>query len=166
LATSHQVKVCPSCEVEYTLRATECSECRVELVFHEDLAVEEPEDLPPASQLVCIRAAPIDWIRILSDKLSLAGVPHRIEAIVQQDKEGAAHRRTPGASAFGVFVRPEDEEQAGAIDQEHMAAEVGLDDVDEPAGDADPTACPACQAPLGDDASECQSCGLQFPDAS
>ena len=73
-------KYCPVCRSEYTLIATRCIDCDVDLVDADALpAEEELQSFPPASELECVRVAPMAWIRALSAALQKGGVAHRVE---------------------------------------------------------------------------------------
>ena len=55
-------KVCPQCGEEYLHTASVCIHCDVALVLEgEQPAQSAPEELPPASELVCVRAASVGW---------------------------------------------------------------------------------------------------------
>ena len=67
-------KICPECRVEHVRTATRCADCEVELVWPEELAAApQPIELPPASELACVRVAPLAWVRALSDGLEQQG---------------------------------------------------------------------------------------------
>ena len=90
--------MCPACRVEHVQQATRCADCDVELVQPEDLPAEdELVDLPPAGELACVRVAPLQWIRALSDGLEQHGVPHRIETARPED---APEGRLEGYALF------------------------------------------------------------------
>lgn len=154
-------KFCPECREEYLHTATVCAECDVALVLEDDLGDGDEDDgeggLPPVSELVCIRASAVGWAMALSERLSDAGIPHRVQAATDDD-EGS--RNQPGRNLpFGVFVLPDDEDLARRIDEEHMASEIP----DLPDPDADgfgDDCCPACGEPVAADADECAGCGL------
>jgi len=149
---------CPECGEEYVSTAMLCAECRVPLVSGESRGSAPVEDLPPAAQLVCLRAATLAFARGLSEQLAHAGISHRIEAAHDEGEEVALRR--PGANMpYGVYVRSEDVEAAAEVDREYMRQvipdlEVGAQ---EASGDE---GCPACGAPLAPDAAECSDCGL------
>jgi hypothetical protein len=148
---------CPECGGEYLPTATRCAECDVDLVSESALgSVTTVEELPPASELVCIRAAAVSWCLSLSNELSEAGIPHRIEMADSDDGEDAGRR--PNASLpYGVYVRAEDAADAAAVDAAFMRSQIP--DVPEDDASAD-AGCPACGEPVAPDAPECPECGL------
>ena len=101
-------KFCPECQDEYVHSATVCADCNVPLVFEGELCdLEGTEDLPPISELVCIRASSVSWAMALSEKLAAAGIPHRIQAASADDGDG--DRQKPGQNLpYGVFVLDDD----------------------------------------------------------
>ena len=144
-------KVCPECDAEYLGSATTCAECDVPLVHAEEL--EPLGELPPVSELVCVRSAGVAWARSYSERLSEAGISHRIEA-------GGGPPGAPESSSCQVFVRPEDAEAAAEVDALHLRTQIpDLPDAAEE-GEADLESCPACGVSVSADARECSSCGL------
>lgn len=148
---------CPECESEYLPSATECADCRVPLVHEHELGASPADDLPPASELTLLRAASIGWVRSLSDRLSEAGLPHRIEAAVSDDED----TQRPGASLpYGVYLRPDDVPAALEVDADFMREQIPdlPEHVDVSAGGGE--GCPACGDAVPANANECPSCGL------
>lgn len=149
---------CPECRSEYVPSATRCVECDVALVAEHALGEHRPDELPPISELVCVRASAVGWAQALSERLAEAGISHRIEATSDDEDEGSVRR--PGANLpYGVYVRREDVEAAAAVDAEYMQSQIP-DMPDATAGDVDAESCPACGAATGADANECSDCGL------
>ena len=159
-----RVAVCPQCEAEYLATASECVECRVALVHPEQLASAEVEDLPPASELTCIRAASVAWTRTLSERLSDAGIPHRVEAIREfaDDDDDSVRKRPNFRLPCGVYVRPDDSRAAAEIDADFMRSQIpDLPDGHEISGGSqDAESCPACGERVSFDTRECPGCGL------
>lgn len=150
---------CPECRAEYLPTATVCVECGVPLVSEGALSEHAVDDLPPVSELVCIRASAVGWARALSEQLVEAGISHRIE-VAHDDSEDGTDRR-PGANLpFGVYVRPEDAEAAAAVDAAFMRSQIPDLEHGDPSRDTDGEACPACGAVTPAGASECPDCGL------
>jgi hypothetical protein len=149
---------CPECHAEYLWSATVCVECDVALVPESALGGRAASELPPVSQLVCIRAAAIGWCQALSERLLEAGISHRIEVAEDEEEEGAERR--PGANLpYGVYVLPEDEAAAVAVDAAFMRSQIpDLPEADASAPDAG--SCPACGEAVSPDAQECPECGL------
>ena len=157
-----RVAICPQCKGEYLATASECVECRVALVHPEQLASAEVEDLPPASELTCIRAASVAWTRALSERLSAAGIPHRVEAIREDaDDDDDSVRKRPN---FRVYVHPDDSGAAAEIDADFMRSQIpDLPDGHEISGGSqDVESCPACGERVSFDTRECPGCGLML----
>jgi rRNA maturation protein Nop10 len=158
---SAEYKVCPQCREEFTLMATECADCGGRaLVFPGDLEPEaDVEAFPGVESLRCVRVGPLPWTRALSEGLSQASIGHRVERDTRsEDEGGVGPGRFDGHEVFGTWVRPEDLEDASAIDRAlfgHLEP-----DAAEPAGADD--ACPACGDRLPAAAVECPGCGLHF----
>ena len=103
-------KMCPECHEEYTLAATRCADCDVYLVDGGEVAVEEEEleNFPPASELECVRVAPLPWIRALSEALQQGGVVHRVEpGGADAAPEGQRPEVFGDVQLFGLYVRIE-----------------------------------------------------------
>ncbi len=153
-------KICPECREEYVHTASVCSACDAPLVLEGELPEESvADDLPPVSELVCVRASSVGWAMSLSEQLVQAGIPHRIQAATSDADEGAA--RKPGQNLpYGVFVLAEHEEAAMRIDRAHTGRQIP--DMPEDSGQAQISAdeCPACGEPIDSSATECPGCGL------
>jgi RNA polymerase subunit RPABC4/transcription elongation factor Spt4 len=145
----HEV-VCPRCKVGFAPDTAICPICKIPLVS-EDWPSETPTPViltDDLSSLEELRAAGLDWIHHLQDKLAEAGIPHRIEL------------SNPRNNFFSVFVRPEDLPRAKEIDDKVFAAEVpdgkGIPHVEE----LDFWSCPGCGNRLGEKELNCSNCGL------
>jgi len=153
-------KICPECGEEYVHTASICIHCDVALVLEGDVPVgSASEALPPASELICVRAASVGWAMSLSEHLLEAGIPHRIQAATSEDDEGS--ERKPGHNLpYGVFVRAEHEAAAAQIDRAHTGAQIP--DIPEDFGQTEISAddCPACGESILPTATECPGCGL------
>lgn len=157
-----EFKVCPSCREEFTLAAVDCSGCGVLLVYPGDLDGDdnvEDQEIPPVSELACVRVGPLPWTRALSAALSEAEITHRVAVDTRSEEEGGAGReRFGGEDVYGTWVLPDEHDAALEIDTmlfAHLQPEEAEDAHEE-------EACPACQEPLAPDALECGSCGLAF----
>ena len=157
-------QICPGCHEEYTLSVTRCVECDVALVApdeitHERDAQEVP--FPPASELTCIRVAPLAWIRALSDTLEQSAMGHRVEPANPKDAPEDQNPEGFGdVDLFGLYVEAGDVAAAREIDGA-IAAQVIPEDAPLLAeGEVD--ACPACGDELPADTLECPGCGLVF----
>jgi len=153
-------KVCPECAEEYVHTASICVHCDVPLVLAGERPVERAVDeLPPASELVCVRAASVGWAMSLSQHLADAGIPHRIQA-AQPDADDGASRRPGQNLPYGVFVLAEHAEEAARIDLAHTERQIP--DIPEDFGQSEISAdaCPACGTSIETAATECPDCGL------
>lgn len=164
MSDASQVKLCPDCRTEYTLAAVRCADCDVDLVHaHELPEEEEPEDVefPPASELTCVRVAPIAWMQALSGALQRNGVAHRVEpAEVEDAPDGQRPQVFGPARLFGLYVQEEHAAAARELDAT-IAAQL-LPEEAPPLDQGDEEACPACGTALAADAAECPDCGLAF----
>jgi len=145
------------------LVATRCADCDVDLVDAEALASAEKERkaFPPASELECVRVAPIGWIHALSQALQEQGVAHRVEPASAEDAPDGQRVEVFGdVRLFGLYVESEHVGPARQIDLS-IAAHV-LPDEAPPLADGEAEACPACGAALAAHATECPDCGLVF----
>ena len=162
MATATHYKLCPSCRTEYTFVSVRCADCDVELVQPDALEAEPaPLQLPAASQLDCVRVAPLDWIRALSDGLEQGGISHRIEPATAGDApEGQSCDAFGDVQLFGLYVEPAAGAAARKLDGA-IAARVLPEEAPELA-DGEQDACPACGTPLSATAIECPECELVF----
>ncbi len=152
---------CPECRAEYLATATVCLECDVALVAHGALCDRPVDEMPPISELTCIRASSVGWAQELSRRLGAEGISHRVEVAPDDEEDGSVRR--PGANLpFGVYVRPEDVEAAAAVDAEFMQQQIpDLPNQDEDAGgELDAECCPACGSSTKGASEECPDCGL------
>jgi hypothetical protein len=155
--------ICPECRAEHTRTATRCADCDVELVTPDRIAAEEAEiaEFPPASELDCVRVAPLAWVRALSQGLEQGGIPHRVEPAREEDApEGQDATIFDGAQLFGIYVRGAEAAVARELDQS-IAVQL-LPDEAPPLAEGEQESCPACTSPLAADAVECGDCGLQL----
>jgi hypothetical protein len=163
MATEHRYKLCPSCRTEYMLVATRCADCGVDLVDADTVAPEDAarEAFPPASELECVRVAPIPWIRALSEALQERGVAHRIEPARAEDTPEDQRRDVFGdAPLFGLYVQSEHAPSTRDLDGS-IAAQI-LPEEAPTLAEGEEEECPACGAALTADAVECPDCGLEF----
>jgi len=151
-------KRCPECGEEFVHTAQVCSDCGVPLRLAVELAdpgSDAGSGLPPAEELVLIRAEGPAWIEMLAERMRAAGVPSRVE-IIDPARFGA--RSGTGGAACGLFVREADLAEARRID-----AQVQREQIPDLAGEEDAEGsegCPACGAALAAEAGECPDCGL------
>ncbi len=163
MSTGPYYKICPACRTEYMLVATRCADCDVDLVDASALAAEEAERgaFPPASELECVRVAPIAWIHALSEALQQQGVAHRVESASAADApDGQNPDVFGGAQLFGLFVQSEHATTARDLD-DSIAAQV-LPEEAPPLEEGEEETCPACGTALAANATECPDCGLAF----
>jgi hypothetical protein len=163
MVDSHLYLVCPECFAEHTRAVTHCGDCGVELVTPNAIAAVEAEvaEFPPASELDCVRVAPLAWVRALSNGLERDGVAHRVEPASEEDApEGQDVEIFAGAQLFGLYVRGNDAAAARELDQS-IAVQL-LPDEALPLAEGEEESCPACGSPLALDAVECAECGLRL----
>jgi len=163
MSTGPHYKICPACRTEYRLVATRCADCDVDLVDGNALPAEEDEldAFPPASELECVRVAPIKWIQVLSQALQERGVAHRVEpGRVGDAPDGQRPDVFGDTQLFGLYVQSEHAPAARELDGS-IAAQI-LPDEAPILEEGEEEACPACGTALTRDATECPDCGLQF----
>jgi hypothetical protein len=156
-------RYCPVCRSEYTSVATRCIDCDVDLVDAGALPAEEEvqEAFPPASELECVRVAPIEWIRALSGALQQGGVAHRVEpATAENAPEGQRPDVFGGAQLFGLYVESAQVPPARELDG--LIAARLLPEEAPALSPGEEESCPACGSALRSDAVECPDCGLSF----
>jgi len=156
-------KMCPECHEEYTLAATRCADCDVYLVDGDEFGVEEEEleSFPPASELECVRVAPLPWVRALSEALQQGGVVHRVEpGSADAAPEGQRPEVFGDVQLFGLYVRIEHASAARELDAS-IAAQVLPEEAPSVAEGEEET-CPACGTGLAADVIECPDCGLRL----
>lgn len=160
MSTPSGYKVCPACRVEHLQSATRCADCDVDLVHSGELPSEaESADLPPASDLACVRVAPLPWIRALSEGLEQLGVAHRVEsATPEAAPEGQSAAVFGDLQLFGLYVEGENAVPARELDS-RIAAQV-LPEEAPPLDEGEEDSCPACSSRLPPHAVECPDCGL------
>ncbi len=109
MSSEPHYKYCPACRSEYTLIATRCIDCDLDLVDADALPAEEDlQAFPPASELECVRVAPIAWIRALSGALQKGGIAHRVEpATVEDAPEGQRADAFGDVQLFGLYLESE-----------------------------------------------------------
>jgi hypothetical protein len=137
-----------------------CFHCDIPLVQDGDQSEEDSApQLPPISELVCIRAAPMSWATALSKKLAEAGIAHRIQTAGDDADEGS--QRRPGYNMpFGIFVLEKDQEAASQIDVAFTGSQIpDLPENFETDGEGGDH-CPACGDSILEAEDECPGCGL------
>ena len=152
---------CPRCRCEYLRNVLECADCGVELVPEYSLEALGREEMPPIAELTCIRSASVGWAQALSQRLSEAGISHRIEA-VPDEARGESVRGEPDALLpYGVWVLEADLPAAREVDENFLRSQIPdlPEDLsaDALAGEGQ---CPACGTAVSQDAHECSDCGL------
>jgi len=155
------LKRCPECGEDFLHTAQTCSDCGVPLRLASEIesGAADGSGLPPASELVLIRAEGPAWVEGLADRLAAAEIPARVEII---DPERHGIRSGVRGSACGLFVRPEDEARARAIDAEVEREQIPDLDGTEASEAGDGDACPACGHTVAPDDAECPDCGLHL----
>ncbi|MDX1649244.1 MAG: hypothetical protein R3263_05255 [Myxococcota bacterium] len=162
MAGEVRYRVCPSCRDEFVPTMERCPDCDVPLVHEEELGPEEEaEEMPPVSELACVRVAPVAWIRALSEGLQARGVPHRVQGATARDApEGKSAAAFGNVGLFGLWVFEEDLPAAEELDGT-LAARLVPEEAPELDEDEEER-CPACGAALAADTVECPDCGLAF----
>ena len=156
-------KICPACGAEYRPIASRCADCDVELVHRESLAaaIAAQEHFPEASELDCVRVAPIEWIQGLSNALQKRGVGHRVERATAADApEGQRPDLFGDTALYGLFVQGDEVPLARELD-DAIAGRILPEEAPE-LSEGEEESCPACGAALGADSTECGDCGLAF----
>jgi len=163
---SQEYQICPSCEAEFTMAVSVCSDCGAELVSPDSMVAAESEEFPPIGDLNLVRVSPLAWTRLLSEQLSDAGIPHRVErGTPEATDEDKTSEKFGFEIVYGIYVLPDHYEEAAELDGELFAR------LDPAAGEESEfelgrgQKCPACETPLPEGESECPECGLHFPDA-
>jgi hypothetical protein len=149
-------RVCPECGEEYLPTVLRCVDCGVSLVAEAPARAAAPGELPPVSELLCVRTGSLAIAQGLSAELAEAGITHRIQAV---SPEAGAEPRRPDALPYGVYVREQDAAAAAAVDHAFLRSQLPDLPADAEAG-AGGEGCPACGAPVAADAAECPDCGL------
>jgi hypothetical protein len=165
-------KLCPSCGGEFQQWVTQCPDCAVPLQIGgpdggsvETAARAPAEELPPASELTCLRRGDPYALHEIAERLQQEGISCRIDVYPPGESIRLGARRGAGvATTFGLYVRPADAARAGAV-RDQLVRESAPDAAGAGAG-VDLSACPACGEPLADAATACAACGLEFPDAN
>jgi len=163
---SQEYQICPNCEGEFTMAVSICSDCGSELVSPDSMVAAAAQEFPPVGDLNLVRVAPLAWTRVLSEQLSDAGIPHRVERGAPEAADGEEVSAKFGfETLYGIYVLPDQYEEAAELDRELFARldpAVGEESELELVGGQE---CPACETPLPEGESECPECGLHFPDA-
>ena len=164
-------KYCPSCGAEYQHTASECADCRVALV-HEVPAptappVAEEGVLPDARELSLCSTGTAGQVEEMAEILQAAGISSRVDSHPPGGPLSAGPRQKFGFQTsrlglyvLGLYVRPEDLEEARQILEQKMAEK--LEAAPARIG-AEFEACPGCGARIPQEAESCPECGLEFP---
>jgi hypothetical protein len=164
VSTDFGYKMCPTCGEEYTLVMERCADCDVALVSPGEMPSEgdaDPEEFPPASELLYLRVAPLPWIQALSNGLEEAGVPHRVEPSgLANPPEGQRPETFGDVDLFGLYVLPQDGPAARELDSQIVRRVLPDEAEDLQEGEEDQ--CPACGAELAAEATSCSDCGLSL----
>ena len=118
------------------------------------------EEVPPASELECVRVAPIAWIQALSGALEQLGLAHRVEPASREDAPEGQNADFGDASLFGLYVA---EAAVGAVREVDAQIEgLMVPQEAEALAEGESDECPACGSEIAADAMECSDCGLPF----
>ena len=155
------VLFCPRCRCEYFGRVVECADCGVALVPEHALAASQPGELPPVSELTCVRASAVGWAQGLSLRLSEAGIAHRIEAVPDEGGSESVRGEPDALLPYGVWVREEELAAAREVDEDFLRSQIPDLPEDLSAQEAvGDDQCPACGMAVSSDTEECPDCGL------
>jgi len=162
--TATVMKRCAECGSEFQSWVERCIDCGGALELSDGsspplatrAAAAPSDEMPPDADDVCVRVVPLPWARGLSAALDAEGIAHRIDEAPPKPGEKRAQ-----AGMVGIWVRPDDERHARAVDADYERNEIP----DLPAEQGSEEHCPACGEPCQPDAGECASCGLEFPSA-
>lgn len=160
-------KHCPSCRGEFQNWVERCPDCGTALVLAEAKPPPETrEELPPASELVCLERGDPRTLHEIAQRFQAAGLSCRIDVYPADGKIQLGQRGSGVTTPFGLYVRARDEAEAKRIRLEQVR-----ETLPEAAGHslgagAELADCPACGEPLAEAARECAACGLEFPEAA
>lgn len=147
---------CPDCEGEFRRDIEFCPDCQqpLETVERaegtEAASRRQPLPLPANEAAVPIRDGELYWISELSARLSLSGIPNRIEPTPER------------CASYRVMVREEDGSRSAEIDAAFFAEQVP--EAPQSIAPSEFDRCPSCDSSLPKQAAECPECGLAFPE--
>lgn len=169
---SDQTKTCPECGAEYTPRALDCADCGVALVWKRERGRERPvlaggDDpwaaLPPGPAGLLVEDDQ-HAVEHYMDRLADIGIPSAKLPVVRTN-HGGLLEPVPDGSGAGfrtqLFAARDDYAEAAPI----VAAAFARRNpslAETPYLEFPAEGCPACGAPLPDDAESCPDCGLEF----
>jgi len=164
-------KYCPSCGAEYQHTASECADCRVALVHEVPVPSAPPITakgvLPAVQDLSLCSTGTGDQVEELAELLQAAGISSRIDSHPPGVPLSAGPRQMFGFQTsrlglyvLGLYVRPEDLEEAQRIVEQRKAEKL---EASPAAVGTELEACPGCGARIPQDAESCLECGLEFP---
>jgi hypothetical protein len=161
------VRVCPECEEEYRSDIAVCADCGTELqdrTLGEKGEVIEPPDPVEAEPGVPARAlfaGDSGPLRTMADVLVGAGIPFRLVP-----KDRTAFSRYEQAQLVLAVPEPEAQRALSVLEgYKGRGTELGFAELATTFGgadDAEAPPCPACEAHVPLDASECPECGLEL----
>jgi hypothetical protein len=154
-------KYCPECGEEFVHTVAICPDCGVALALEAAPGPVSPRELPPASALSRVRTATASWARGFSERLTAAGIAHRIEA---EPPPPARERAAREERLYSVYVEAQELAEAARLDLEHLRTQIPDLPEDLASGHGEDR-CPACGEPADLLAPECAGCGLAFRDA-
>lgn len=151
-------RTCPKCGAEYEPQVETCADCHRPLMSASELSAAR-SSLESAENLALIRREEPNWIKAFADELDRAGIPTLIKVEHQSAPSDALGSFGQGW-IYGIYVRPEDESHARALDERHWAKLLGDDAPATETCEESSQRCPACGTWVGVGAQECPSCGL------
>lgn len=152
-------KVCPECGCEYRYTVANCVDCGVPLVFPEEIARRDAQELPLLPGLVRLRTAPILWVRALAADLARAGIPYSVDRRLAREE-----------GVLSLYVQRRDRETAAELDAVYGPGEAPA----EPArgehrkerGQPPYKVCPECGGEYRPEIERCADCGVALVDPS
>lgn len=167
---SDQTKTCPECGAEYTPRALTCADCNVALVLKRErtrparAGGDDPwAALPPGPAGLLIeddQHAVAHYV----DRLEEIGIAAAVLPVVRVNQAGVLEPVPDGSGAgfrTQLFAARDDYAEAAPV----VAAAFARRNpslAETPYLEFPAEGCPACGAPLADDAASCPDCGLEF----
>lgn len=157
---------CPQCGDEFQAWVTECPDCRVPLGSTPAPASAAPivSSLPPLTELAAIAQGDPWELRALAEQLLDEGVSSLVEAYPPPggSADTAAAPRGHGTD-LALYVEPTRAQRAADLVAAYRAERAGNFAASDAPG-TEYSTCPGCDDPIADDAAECPSCGLVFPE--
>jgi uncharacterized protein len=155
-ARDYDYVVCSNCGAEFQPHVTRCIDCGAATVPPGARQKAPRQTLSQDAEVVSLRVDKgLEWIETLQKRLSIHGIPSRIETIEDPSS------RHP---TYEIFVAEKDARRAFELDRKMLRERLG-DEADGLVEIPSPGVCPVCKARLPVGAVECRGCGLVLADA-